>query len=210
MGAAAATSTSRRSDWESTRNRILDAACELFEAGGPDAVTMSGVARAAEVNRTTVHRHHPTRDHLLWAVSDRLIAGLDVALGGELHASRLDEGVEAVVGRLVDDPDLARRSLRSLTSPHPGDDALHLLRTETSMMRLLAGGPLGRPGIDAEVLAVVNLAGVLLWSALSESGIVEGGADRYRAEIMRLMLHGAIDSAALSTGATTQGGPRGQ
>ena len=210
MVAAAATGTSRRSDWESTRIRIIDAACELFAAHGPAAVTMSEVARAAGVNRTTVHRHHPTRDDLLWAVSDRLMAGLDVALGEELHASRLDQGVEAVVGRLVDDPDLARRSLRSLISGHPGAEARRLLGTETSMMGLLAAGPLGRPGIDAEVLAVINLAGVLLWSALSDSGTVDGGADRYRAEIMRLMLHGAIDPAALPATTISTGGPSGQ
>ena len=190
----------RRIDWTAMGVRIIDAACELFERDGPEAVTMSGVARATGVNRTTVHRHHATRDDLLWAVSDRLVARLDVALAEGLHPSRLDAGVEAVVDALVGDPDRARRVLRSLVGPRPSAAARQLLATETAMMRLLAGGPLGRPGIDPEVLAVINLAGVLLWSALADRGTVSGGADRYRAEVMRLMVHGAIDPDALPVG----------
>jgi len=195
----------RRSDWTAVGDRIIGAACELFEREGPDAVTVSAVARASGVNRTTVHRHHPTRDELLWAVSDRLVARLDVALAEGLHPSRLDAGVDAVVDGLVGDPDRARRVLRSLVGPRPSAAARELLATETAMMRLLAGGPLGRPGIDPEVLAVINLAGVLLWSALADRGAVAGGADRYRAEVMRLMVHGAVDPDALPVG-----GVRGQ
>ena len=107
--------------------------------------------------------------------------------------------------RLVSDPDRARQTLRSLLGPEPSASALDLLATEVAMMRLLAGGPLGRPGIDPEVLAVINLAGVLLWSALADRGLVVGGSERYRAEVMRLMLHGAVDPDAVPSG-----GHRGQ
>ncbi len=195
----------RRRDWTAVGGRIIDAACALFEQGGPDAVTMAAVARASGVNRTTVHRHHGTRDDLLWAVSDRLVARLDVALAEGLHPASLQAGVEAVVDRLVSDPDRARQTLRSLLGPEPSASALDLLATEVAMMRLLAGGPLGRPGIDPEVLAVINLAGVLLWSALADRGLVVGGSERYRAEVMRLMLHGAVDPDAVPSG-----GHRGQ
>jgi len=61
------------------------------------------------------------------------------------------------------------------------------------MMRLLAASDLGQPGIDPEVLAVINLAGMLLWSVLRADGVVSGTNDRFRSEVVRLLLRGAID-----------------
>lgn len=186
----------RRTDWVETRERLLVAAVACFRDGGPTGVTMSAVAEAAGVNRTTVHRHFATRDALLWAVSDRLVAGMGVELDAELGAGNLADGIDAVVRHFVDHPDDARRTLRGLARPEPSAAARRQLDHEVAMMQLLAGGPLGRPGLDAEVLGVLHLAGMLLWSSLSAAGIVEGGPARYRAEILRLMLHGAIEPAS--------------
>lgn len=49
-----------------TRNRILDAALELFGVHGFDAVTMDQVAVAAEVSRRTVYRYYPNKDDLIF------------------------------------------------------------------------------------------------------------------------------------------------
>ena len=64
----------RRSDHERTRRRILDAARRLMADRGPDGLTVSAVARAAELNRTTAYQHFRTRDELVRAVSDELVA----------------------------------------------------------------------------------------------------------------------------------------
>jgi len=187
----------RRTDWVATRERVLDAAAGCFGEGGPGAVSMSGVAERAGVNRTTVHRHFATRDALLWAVSDRLVAGMGVELDAELGAESLAEGIDGIVRHFVEHPDEARRTLRGLCRAQPTPAARRQLDHEVAMMQLLAGGPLGRAGIDAEVLGILQLAGMLLWSSLSAAGVVEGGPSRYRAEVLRLMLHGAIEPTAV-------------
>ena len=58
----------RRSDHQLTRRRILDAARRLMGEQGPESLTVSGVARAAQINRTTAYQHFRTRDELVGAV----------------------------------------------------------------------------------------------------------------------------------------------
>ena len=48
-----------------TRAAVIEAASELLVADGPGAITHANVAAAANVSRTTVYNHWPTREDLL-------------------------------------------------------------------------------------------------------------------------------------------------
>ncbi|HEU4909269.1 MAG TPA: TetR/AcrR family transcriptional regulator [Propionibacteriaceae bacterium] len=61
-----------------TRQRILDAATELFSTRGAQATTMNEVARRADVSPTTVINHFPTQDQLLEAVVAGVLADIRV------------------------------------------------------------------------------------------------------------------------------------
>ena len=50
---------------ERTRAAIMEAAADLMMADGPTEVTHVNVAAAANVSRTTVYKHYPTRADLL-------------------------------------------------------------------------------------------------------------------------------------------------
>ncbi len=56
-----------RSDAIRNRERLLEAAAEIFSAGGPDA-SLEAVARRAGVGIGTLYRHFPTREALFEAV----------------------------------------------------------------------------------------------------------------------------------------------
>jgi AcrR family transcriptional regulator len=56
-----------RADAIRNRERLLDAAAEVFSAGGPDA-SLEAVARRAGVGIGTLYRHFPTREALFEAV----------------------------------------------------------------------------------------------------------------------------------------------
>ena len=43
-----------------SRARLLDAATSLLRSGGPSAVTVDAVTRAANVARATLYRHFPS------------------------------------------------------------------------------------------------------------------------------------------------------
>ena len=68
MGAESA-KTSRKKRADSIRNRelLLDAATQIFSAGGPQA-SLEAVARRAGVGIGTLYRHFPTREALFEAV----------------------------------------------------------------------------------------------------------------------------------------------
>jgi AcrR family transcriptional regulator len=56
-----------------SRARLLDAAASLLRAGGPSAVTVEAVTRAANVARATLYRHFPSGNDLLAAAFQSLI-----------------------------------------------------------------------------------------------------------------------------------------
>lgn len=56
-----------------SRARLLEAAAALLRAGGPSAVTVDAVTRAANVARATLYRHFPSGNDLLAATFNSLI-----------------------------------------------------------------------------------------------------------------------------------------
>lgn len=97
-GQAAATARKPRADAVRNRERVLEAARAVFNAGGPDA-SLEAVARRAGVGIGTLYRHFPTREALFEAVYRREVEQL-----GEL-AEQLMSGAAPV--------DALRRWLRS-------------------------------------------------------------------------------------------------
>lgn len=77
-----------------TRERILDAALELFSKRGAQATTMNEVARRADVSPTTVTNHFPTHESLIEAVIDRVLADVQVP------DSTIFTGTRSLAGRL--------------------------------------------------------------------------------------------------------------
>lgn len=77
-----------------TRERILEAALELFSKRGAQAMTMNEVARRADVSPTTVTNHFPTHESLIEAVIDRV--------GADIHVpdSTIFTGTRSLTGRL--------------------------------------------------------------------------------------------------------------
>lgn len=56
-----------------SRARLLEAAAALLRSGGPSAVTIDAVTRAANVARATLYRHFPSGNDLLAATFNSLI-----------------------------------------------------------------------------------------------------------------------------------------
>ena len=77
-----------------TRERIVDAALEVFARRGARGTTMTEVARTADVATATVTNHFATPDLLLQAVVDRLMADL------RLPEASIFTGTRSVAARL--------------------------------------------------------------------------------------------------------------
>ena len=69
-----------------SRARLLDAATSLLRSGGPSAVTVDAVTRAANVARATLYRHFPSGNDLVAAAFHSLIPPAPMpAEEGSLH-----------------------------------------------------------------------------------------------------------------------------
>jgi AcrR family transcriptional regulator len=164
-----------------TRERILDAASELFSERGAQATTMNLVARRADVSPTTVSNHFPTQEKLLETVVSRVLAEIDVpdstifhqtrSLAGRLRVltismyaffERTSHWFELLGAELVEVPALASAeaafwgSIRQLYSQAlAGSDDDLLAKTTAGLLHPATFGALKAVGMSVDEAAAV-------------------------------------------------------
>jgi AcrR family transcriptional regulator len=90
-----------RADALRNRERVLDAATEVFAASGPD-VSVDEIARHAGVGHATVFRRFPTKDDLMLAVIARRVGELRSMMVEELAAPDPGEAFYRFIWRLAE------------------------------------------------------------------------------------------------------------
>jgi len=222
---AAATETKakrRVRDPAATRETILEAAANLLAKDGPEGVSLSAVAHLAAVNRGTAYQHFETRERLIDAtvkwVSDKLFRAVfgDPETARERRVEEVDTAAlsERLCDFAMENPDLCRVWLQQvLASPDPREDPFW--RQYAGSFGSFAATDLAEPGIDVEVLSVVNLAGVFFWPILARAHAVTPQqrlelSRRFSREILRLSLFGTMRAEAFpEIVARVQGEPAG-
>ncbi len=124
--------TQRRADPRPalSRARLLDAATSLLLSGGPSAVTVDAVTRAANVARATLYRHFPSGNDLLAAAFHSLIPPVPMPPEEGLLRERLTTLVEAWAQSMAEAP--AALSAISWLSLGSGIDELPSGRSRAS------------------------------------------------------------------------------
>lgn len=195
----------RPRDPEATREAILDAAHTLLARSGPEAVSLSEVAQLAGVNRGTAYQHFATRENLIQAttdwVSDRMFRAVfgDPDTLGERRVEEVDvaDMTERLAAFAMENHQACRVwLLQVLASPDASKDLFW--REYCGSLQRFADSDLAVPGVDAEALAVMNLAGAFLWPVWAGAH-AEGGASqssRFARECLRLSLFGSMKQAA--------------
>jgi AcrR family transcriptional regulator len=182
----------RRMDHHRTRRRILDAARRLMGERGPEGLTVSSVARAAELNRTTAYQHFRTRDELVGAVMAELTQEVGERLGA---AQPLDARIDAIATYFVEHPEIARLSLHNLLSESPFPR--EAWRPYFDELRKFAEGGVTQKGVDPEMLAHVLMAVAVLWPLSArieyeDPAAVHAATARFARELKRLLLYGLL------------------
>jgi AcrR family transcriptional regulator len=169
---------------------------ELARVGFP-GLTIEGVAKAANVNRTTIYRRWPSKGALLLAVIEPLLARFDQdpdtgSLGGDLLA------LMVTIGENIASPahQAARRAVGSTS-----DDLKELAETANDRAlgafhrafdRARARGEVG-PTDDTEVMTHLVFYGVALWGETRERAPTEEECRR----ILRVVLAPLTGSTAV-------------
>lgn len=98
---------------QQTRERIVDAAIELFIAQGYDATTVDQIAAAADVARGTFFNHFPGKEDVTHAWIDRRrdeLRDCIAAASAPDAVARIVEGLQVATG-LYDSDSVARRPM---------------------------------------------------------------------------------------------------
>ncbi|MBW8284823.1 MAG: TetR/AcrR family transcriptional regulator [Rhizobium sp.] len=80
-----------------TRARIIKGALEALENGGMEALTTRKIAASAGVRLATLHYYFDSKESLLLAVLEDLIADMDLAYREIPHSSDPEERVAAII-----------------------------------------------------------------------------------------------------------------
>lgn len=179
----------RPRDPAATREAILEAARTLIAKAGPEGVSLSEVAHVAGVNRGTAYQHFETREKLIQAtiewVSDKLFRAAfgDPETLGERRVEEVD--VADMTDRLsefaMENPELCRVwLLHVLALPDPTLDPFW--REYCGSLERFAASDMAQPDVDAEVLSVMNLAGIFFWPVWARA---HGGGERGRSQLAR-------------------------
>jgi AcrR family transcriptional regulator len=194
----------RRRDPQRTREAILDAAQVVLAQDGKEGMSIAAVAQRAGVNRGTAYQHFRTREQLIEAtvawVSEKLCRAVfgTPAVGSQQPVASMN--VEGVMEHLaqfpMENPEIGRVWLfELLSSKNPAQDPFW--RQFVSNFEKLARTELAQPGIDAEVVSVLMLAGTFLWQvwACAHSRTAQERqqmATRLSREMLRLSLYGTL------------------
>jgi AcrR family transcriptional regulator len=150
------------------RRRLVDAAVELAQQGGYDAVQMRDVANRADVALATLYRQYPSKDQLLLAALADQTGTLRDILGkrparGTTPLDRVNGVLERATRALTREPRLAGAMVTALGSPEP--DAAAIKQEILELLR----GILGDAGGFAEVAdadAALRTLGYVWFAAL--------------------------------------------
>ncbi|NND69936.1 MAG: TetR/AcrR family transcriptional regulator, partial [Halioglobus sp.] len=193
----------RRRNPEATREDIITAARTVLASDGPDGLSLSKVAHLAGVNRGTAYQHFETREDLIKATVEWVSRHLsENILGGEARSDAsigdnpvaMFDVINGLATFAVENPELGRFWLfEMLSSDNPEDDVFfsHFHKSTAAM----TASDVSEPGIDAEVLSVLMLAGYFLWPVWVRSKARtkkerNAMARRMSREVLRLTLHG--------------------
>jgi AcrR family transcriptional regulator len=174
----------------------METARRLIAAHGPNAVTLSKIAREAGINRATAYQHFRNRDSLISAVMADAAQQASEIFEVELP---LSTRIDYMVGYFMRNPDISRLWMYQTLAQVPLSDENGRERYLLAM-HAFANSPIARDGIDAEMLGEILVCAMLVWS-LRVKGRGTGRTNeriatmRFTREMKRLLLYGAIKPA---------------
>lgn len=195
-------------DDRTARARIRDEALALFAARGADSVTMRDIAAAAGVSPALLIRHYGSKDGLVAAVDDHVVATFEALLArvtkdtGEtgLEPSAVPSMLDSLATYLPPDSPIPAYLSRLLIAGGPVGSALfeRLYRVSADALDAMVAAGVASSGADSKVraawLLVNDLAVLILRARLTEvigdDPLSEAGMKRWAGEVFAIYRDG--------------------
>lgn len=178
-----------RVDRKERRDRILDVAIDLAEAGGFDNVRQRDVADQAGIALATLYKSFPSKENILVAALERETQTLERKMStrpaqGSTTTERLDAFFKIVTRAMCSKPKYARAVLRAVASGEP-EIAGNVAQYQERMNRLIVAAMRGSEGPapdkddinDRERLIALYLQRIWFASLVAWSAGLQGQAE---------------------------------
>lgn len=189
---------------EGTRNSILDAAFALLAENGPNGVSFSEVARLADVDRGTAHRHFQTREELLKSTVERVSEKLTEAVFGKgvprgwktIKSAEVLSHNRHLIKFGMENPVLCRIWLfEILSSEDPLQDGFY--KKSVEFYEEFSQSDAAQDKLNVEVLVFIMLAGSFLWPIWTRARAKSEAAKQnleeiFSREMLRLSMFGSL------------------
>ena len=183
----------RNKGFEETHRELIETAVRLLSEKGAEALSLSAVARAAGVNRTTIYYHFENREALIAAVKAWSSEQISKAFSS---AAPQPERIDHITRFVLENPELIKLWIEDFVSPgdirdrYPFWDAL-----VAGVGESLAAE--GEDQADAEVYCVMLLTSAFIGPRVFANSVRpdEDAATitrRFRLEQQRLLKHGGL------------------
>lgn len=178
------------------KQRILDAAADLFARQGFHSVSMEDIGEAVGITASAIYRHYDSKTAVLVAMFDRVIDQL-LSEGQRLAADRqadpldaLTQLIEGQIGFVVDDRDVAQVYFREIASL-PEADRRSLRRKQRLYLEewVHLVNELREDLSDTDARAIVHAAiGAIQSPLFHNTGLAEGRLRELLTEAARRIL----------------------
>ncbi|GAA3299140.1 TetR family transcriptional regulator [Dactylosporangium vinaceum] len=143
-----------------SKQRLVDAALDLFDERGYEQTTADEIADRAGVGRTTLFRHYRSKEDVIFPDHDRLIAAVRERLAtssADTAIAAVTDAVRLVLLSYVEEGDRARRrySITSRVAALRDREIASVARYQRLFREFIAGwmGPAPADALRAELMA---------------------------------------------------------
>ena len=149
----------------SARERLAQAAFDLFDEQGYEQTTVDDITERAGLGRTTFFRHYRSKEDVIFPDHDRMLERVRSRLrapGHDSAAAAVSDAIRLILQSYLEEGDLARRRYR-LTSTVPAlreREIVSVARYQRVFREFIAGG-MGGQGELGQLRAEVTAAAVV-------------------------------------------------
>jgi AcrR family transcriptional regulator len=186
--AGSASRNKRNKGFEDTHREMIETAVRLISEKGMEALSVSALARAMDVNRTTVYYHFETREALIAGV--KAWSSEQLARAFQPIASQA-ERIDYISRFVLQNPQLIKLWIEDFVSPGDIRDSYpHWNELVKGVTATFAAAQ--EDEADAEIFCVILLAGAIIGPRVFKNRVRPRASDervveRFRTEWQRLL-----------------------
>lgn len=179
----------RNRGYTGTHQQMIQTAVRLISERGADALSIAGLAREMNINRTTVYYHFDSREALLEEVKHW--SSEQLARAFSLAAPQRDR-IDYLTRFVLENPELIKLWVEDLVSADDIRESYPLWDELVAGISGLAGHNPAMAGVDAEVFCVNLLVSAIIGPRVFRNSVrpeedIETVTARYRSEWLRVL-----------------------